>query len=109
VPSTSRETRVDTRAPGWIDSLLTRSIGDAVAAVGTEDGLEPLQWSVRVDGREILVLGTPPVDAREPRVLCEEWARSLRMTEGAHDANERVTTWNLNERPWIIEISMRTT
>jgi len=99
---------IDTRATGWISTLLTQSISDGVSAIGAGDGLEPLRWSVRLDGPEVFVLGTPPADATEPRRLCERWARSLRMTEGAHDANECVITWNRYEQPWIIEISMRT-
>jgi hypothetical protein len=102
VPTTLR----DSRAPGWINILLTQSIEDAVAAVGAGDGLDALTWSVSVEGREIFVLGTPPVGTPEPRALCLQWARSLRMIEGAHDDDERVITWNRYERPWIIEISM---
>jgi hypothetical protein len=108
VQSASPDTRPGLRTPGWLNILLTESIGDAVAAVGSDDGLDELNWSVRFEGREIFVLGTPPVGAAEPRALCEGWASSLHLTAGAHDANERVIAWSLHEPPWMIEISMLT-
>jgi hypothetical protein len=92
-------------SPGWLDSLFTRSIVAAVAAVGDDSGLRALDWRVRIDKGEIVVLGTPAEHTTEPVELCRHWARALGLDLGRYDAAEDVSSWSRLDGPWLIEVS----
>ncbi|GAB3607819.1 hypothetical protein GCM10027413_32280 [Conyzicola nivalis] len=98
-------TTAETLSPGWLDSLFTRSITEAVAAVGDSSGVPALEWRVRIDNGEIVVLGTPPEHSSEPVALCREWARALGLDRGRYDASEDVSSWSRVDGPWLIEVS----
>jgi hypothetical protein len=98
-------TATDTFTPGRLNSLFTRSITDAVAAVGDETGLAALDWNVRIENGEIIVLGAPHRNAFEPVELCRDWARALGLDDGYYDASEDVSSWSRVDGPWLIEIS----
>ena len=69
-------------SPGWLNSLFTRSITEALAAVGDDNGLPPLEWRVRIDNGEIVVLGAPGAGAGDAVALCREWAQALGLDRG---------------------------
>jgi hypothetical protein len=92
-------------APGWLDSLCTRSITEAVASVGADSGLSALEWKVRIDNGEIAVLGAPPANTNDPVALCRDWAEALGLDRGRYDASEDVSSWSRVDGPWLIELS----
>jgi hypothetical protein len=98
-------TATDSFTPGRLNSLFIRSITDAVAAVGDDIGLAALDWNVRIENGEIIVLGAPPRHASEPMTLCRDWARALGLDDGYYDASEDVSSWSRVDGPWLIEIS----
>ena len=91
--------------PGWLNTMFTQSITDAVAAVGGDSGLPALRWNVRIENGEIFVLGAPPLGADDPEPLCREWARALGLDDGYYDASEDVSSWSRVDGPWLIEVS----
>ena len=91
--------------PGWLNTLFTGAITDAVAGIGASAGLAPLDWRVRVENGEIFVLGTPPRTHAEPVGLCRDWASALGLDEGYYDAAEDVSSWSRVDGPWLIELS----
>ena len=99
--------RHDGPPEGWVHEMMATSIASAVATAGLVDGLAPLQWTVQVEGRDILITGTPPIEATHPVALCRGWAKALELQECDYDDVEDVLAWNRSEGPWLLEISTR--
>ena len=96
---------IDTRATGWVNSFLTRSITDAIATVGREIGLDALEWTIRIENGEIFVLGTPSQPSIEAVGLCRRWAAALCLDAGRYDEGEDVSSWSRADGPWLIEVA----
>jgi len=91
--------------PASLSNLFVEAITGAVTGLGASRGLAPLDWSVRVDGGEIFVLGAPPRGHGEPMPLCREWATALGLDRGRYDAAEDVSSWSRADGPWLVELS----
>ncbi|MBB5841789.1 hypothetical protein HD599_000112 [Conyzicola lurida] len=97
----------DGQSDGWVHGMMASSIASAVATAGLVDGLAPLQWTVQVEGRDILITGTPTAETTHPVALCRAWAAVLELQECDYDDVEDVLAWNRAEGPWLLEISTR--
>ncbi|WP_411698507.1 hypothetical protein [Conyzicola sp.] len=95
----------ETLSPGWLNTLFTRSITEGVSAVGDDSGLPGLEWRVRIDNGEIVVLGAPPQHVTDPVSLCRKWAQALGLDRGRYDESEDVSSWSRVDGPWLIEVS----
>jgi len=88
-----------------LDRQLRATIEDQLNAVGSANGLGPLNWTIRSEVDGVCIEGGPVSIDAGTVALCEAWAVALGMTEYRFDLGFDNRTWYLDDGMWHIEVS----